>query len=118
MPPVSIAWPRSPSSCGARRDRARWIARGTAGGGRGGGGRPHTAGGPAPGGGMTLLGRGLKETPKELCWEATRMALDSAKLEMKDVDAVVTGSAPDAFDGVHQKGEYYADGCGGFRKPP
>ena len=69
------------------------------------------------GAGMTLFRRRLKETPKELCWEATRMALDAAKLEMKDIDAVVTGSAPDAFDGVHMKGEYYADGCGGFRKP-
>ena len=57
------------------------------------------------------------ETPKELCFEASRMALDSAGLEMKDIDAVISGSAPDGFDGVHMKGEYYSDGCGAYRKP-
>ena len=30
---------------------------------------------------------------------------------------MVLGSAPDAFDGVHMKSEYLADGCGGWRKP-
>jgi len=30
---------------------------------------------------------------------------------------VVNGTAPDAFDGVHMKGEYLLDGCGGYRKP-
>ena len=69
------------------------------------------------GAGMTLFRRRLKETPKELCFEAARMALDSAGLDMTQVDAVVSGSAPDAFDGVHMKGEYYMDGCGAFRKP-
>jgi len=69
------------------------------------------------GAGMTLFRRRLQETPKELCWEATRQALDAAKIDMAQVDAVITGSAPDAFDGVHMKGEYYMDGCGAFRKP-
>ncbi len=69
------------------------------------------------GAGMTIFRRRLLETPKELCFEATRMALDSAGIEMKDVDTVVSGSAPDAFDGVHMKGEYYSDGCGAYGKP-
>ncbi|TRM83455.1 thiolase domain-containing protein, partial [Sulfolobus sp. A20-N-G8] len=30
---------------------------------------------------------------------------------------VVIGSAPDAFDGVHLKGEYLAHGSGGIKKP-
>ncbi len=69
------------------------------------------------GAGMTLFRRRLMETPKELCFEATRMALDSAGIELKDVDAVISGSAPDGFDGVHMKGEYYSDGCGAYGKP-
>ncbi len=69
------------------------------------------------GAGMTLFRRRLMETPKELCFEATRMALDSAGIEMKDVDAVVSGSAPDGFDGIHMKGEHYMDGCGAYGKP-
>ncbi len=69
------------------------------------------------GAGMTLFRRRLMETPKELCFEASRMALDSAGIEMKDVDAVISGSAPDGFDGVHMKGEYYSDGCGAYGKP-
>ena len=69
------------------------------------------------GAGMTLFRRRLQETPKEMCWEAARMALDSAGLTINDVDAVVFGSAPDAFDGIHMKGENVIDGCGGRRKP-
>lgn len=69
------------------------------------------------GAGMTLFRRNLKETGKELAWEASRIALDQAGLDIKDIDSVVMGTAPDAFDGVHMKGEYLADGAGGFRKP-
>jgi acetyl-CoA C-acetyltransferase len=69
------------------------------------------------GGGMTLFRRNLKETGKELAWEASRMALDQAGLEMDDMQSVVMGTAPDAFDGVHMKGEYLADGAGARRKP-
>ncbi len=69
------------------------------------------------GAGMTLFRRRLQETGKEMCFEATKMALDSAGLTRADVDMVVNGTAPDAFDGVHMKGEYLADGCGGYRKP-
>ncbi len=69
------------------------------------------------GAGMTLFRRRLQETPKELCYEATKMALDSAGITLADVNMVVSGSAPDAFDGVHMKGEYYADGCGAYGRP-
>src|SRR3989441_10240066 len=66
---------------------------------------------------MTLFRRRLQETGKEMCFEATKMALDSAGLTRADVDTVVCGTAPDAFDGVAMKGEYLLDGCGGYRKP-
>jgi len=69
------------------------------------------------GAGMTLFRRRMLESPKELSFEATRMALDSAGLELKDIQSVVSGSAPDAFDGVHMKGEYLLDGMGGIGKP-
>ncbi|MFA5897421.1 MAG: thiolase domain-containing protein, partial [Thermoplasmata archaeon] len=69
------------------------------------------------GAGMTLFRRRLQDTPKELCYEAAKMALDSAGLTLADVNMVVSGSAPDAFDGVHMKGEYFSDGCGAYRRP-
>jgi len=69
------------------------------------------------GAGMTRFVRRAQETGRELAWQAARMALDSAGLTLKDVDAVVIGSAPDAFDGVHMKGEYLSDGSGAWHKP-
>lgn len=69
------------------------------------------------GAGMTIFRRRLKETGKEMCFEATKMALDSAGMTLKDVDTVVMGSAPDAFDGIHMKGENLLDGAGGYHKP-
>src|SRR2546427_11779921 len=68
------------------------------------------------GAGMTLFRRRMLESPKELSFEATRMALDSAGLELKDIQSVASGSAPDAFDGMHMKGEYLLDGMGGIGK--
>jgi acetyl-CoA C-acetyltransferase len=69
------------------------------------------------GAGMTTFVRRALETGKELAWEAARLALESAELTLADIDAVCIGSAPDAFDGVHMKGEYLADGAGGWGKP-
>ncbi len=69
------------------------------------------------GAGLTLFRRRMLETPRELAWEAARMALDEAGLTIKDIDCVVIGTAPDAFDGIHFNGEYLADGSGGFMKP-
>jgi len=59
----------------------------------------------------------MLETGKELSFEAAKMALDAAGLTLKDIESVVEGSAPDAFDGVHMKGEYLIDGSGGIGKP-
>jgi len=69
------------------------------------------------GAGMTLFRRNLKETGQELAYEATKMALDSAGLELKDIECVTLGTAPDAFDGIHMKGENLLDGAGAWRKP-
>jgi acetyl-CoA C-acetyltransferase len=66
---------------------------------------------------MTRFVRRAQETGKELAWQASRAALDSAELGLADIDAVCLTSAPDAFDGVHRKGDYLADGAGGFGKP-
>lgn len=67
------------------------------------------------GAGMTKFVRRAKETPQELTFYAVRQALDSCNLEMKDIDTIALGSAPDAFDGIHMKGEYLSD-C--FPKKP
>ena len=69
------------------------------------------------GAGMTLFRRRLLETGRELSYEATAMALDSAGMERKDIESVVIGSAPDAFDGIHMKGEYLLEGAGGIGVP-
>lgn len=69
------------------------------------------------GAGMTKFVRRAQETPKELSWQSSRAALQSCELTMDDIDAVCMGTAPDAFDGVHMKGEYLSDGAGAWRKP-
>jgi acetyl-CoA C-acetyltransferase len=69
------------------------------------------------GAGLTLFRRRLFETSKELAWEAAKQALDSAGLGLKDIDCIVFGSAPDAFDGIHMQGEFMVDGAGGYRRP-
>jgi acetyl-CoA C-acetyltransferase len=69
------------------------------------------------GAGMTRFVRRAEETGKELSWIAAKAALDSAGIELGAVDAVCLGTAPDAFDGVHRKGDYLADGAGAWGKP-
>src|SRR5438445_3624053 len=69
------------------------------------------------GAGLARFVRRSLETGKELAWEAAWTALDAAGLTIDDIDAVCIGTAPDAFDGVHMKGEYLADGAGGWNKP-
>jgi len=69
------------------------------------------------GAGITKFVRRAQETGKELSWQAAKMALDSCELSLEQVDCVTLGTAPDAFDGVHMKGEYLADGAGAWRKP-
>jgi len=68
------------------------------------------------GAGLTKFYRNVQETPKELAYEAVKMALDSCDMKLSDIDCVVHGTAPDAFDGVHMKGEYLSDGSGAYRK--
>ncbi|UCF13564.1 MAG: thiolase domain-containing protein [Thermoplasmatales archaeon] len=69
------------------------------------------------GAGMTLFRRHLKETGKELSYLATKMAMEDAGIQKNDIDMVVMGSAPDAFDGIHMKGENLLDGAAGAGKP-
>ena len=69
------------------------------------------------GAGMTKFMRRAQETGRELAYSAVKMALDSCELKLKDVEGVVLGSAVDAFDGVHMKGEYLSDGAGAWHKP-
>ena len=71
----------------------------------------------AVGAGMTRFVRRAQETGKELSWQAAKAALDSAEMTLDDIDCVAMGTAPDAFDGVHMKGEYLSDGAGAFGKP-
>jgi acetyl-CoA C-acetyltransferase len=66
---------------------------------------------------MTRFVRRSQETGKELAWIASKAALDSAEIRLDAVDAVCLTSAPDAFDGVHRKGDYLADGAGAFGRP-
>jgi len=69
------------------------------------------------GAGLTRFMRRSLETGRELCWEAASAALREADLTIADIDCVVMATAPDAFDGVHMKGEYLLDGCGAKGKP-
>ncbi|MGD2177957.1 MAG: thiolase domain-containing protein, partial [Anaerolineae bacterium] len=69
------------------------------------------------GAGMTKFVRRAQETAKELAWEAVHLALESCGMTLDDIDAVVIGTAPDAFDAVHMKSEYLSDGCGAWGKP-
>jgi len=69
------------------------------------------------GAGMTLFRRRMLETGRELSYEACRMALESARMTNSEIESVVLGTAPDAFDGLHMKGEYLMDGAGGSEKP-
>lgn len=69
------------------------------------------------GAGMTRFVRRAQETPKELSWQATHLALQSCEMTMDDIEAVCLGTAPDSFDGIHLNGEYLSDGAGAWRKP-
>lgn len=69
------------------------------------------------GAGMTRFVRRAKEAPGELAAKAVEMALEDAGLTINDIDAVCHGTAPDAFDGVHMKGEHLIAGSGGVNKP-
>jgi len=67
--------------------------------------------------GITKFVRRAQDTPKELAWAAAKMALDAAGLTLDQIDCVVHGTAPDAFDGIHQKAEFLSEASGGWNKP-
>ena len=69
------------------------------------------------GAGMTKFVRRAQETPKELAFQASHMALESCEMTMDDIHGVCLGTAPDSFDGIHLNGEYLSDGAGGWNKP-
>jgi acetyl-CoA C-acetyltransferase len=69
------------------------------------------------GAGMTKFVRRALETPKELSWQASRMALQSCEMTLDKIESVCMGTAPDAFDGIHMNGEYLSDGAGAWQKP-
>jgi len=69
------------------------------------------------GAGMTKFMRRAQETGRELAYQASKMALDSCEMTLDDIDSVALGTAPDAFDGLHMKGEYLSDGAGAWNKP-
>ncbi len=69
------------------------------------------------GAGLTKFMRRAKETGKELSFEAARMALEQANMDISEIDCVVMATAPDMFDGVHMKGDWLSDGAGAKRKP-
>src|SRR3990172_10068661 len=69
------------------------------------------------GAGLTRFMRRAQESGTELSWLAASQALASCGLGLKDVDCVAIGSAPDAFDGVHMKGEDLAPRAGGWGRP-
>ena len=69
------------------------------------------------GAGMTQFVRRSLETGRELAWEAASKALESCEMTLDDVESVVMGTAPDAFDGVHMKSEWLSDGAGAWGKP-
>lgn len=69
------------------------------------------------GAGMSLFMRRALDTGKELSYYAASQALQTAGVGLKDIQAVVMATAPDAFDGVHMKGEWLLDGAGGVGKP-
>src|SRR5439155_25640067 len=52
-----------------------------------------------------------------LSYVGAAQGVDGAGVGRKDIQAVVMAAAPEAFDGVHLKGEWLLDGGGGVGKP-
>ncbi|MBW2143027.1 MAG: thiolase family protein [Deltaproteobacteria bacterium] len=53
----------------------------------------------------------------ELVHEAAKKALEDAELTIEDIDAVIFGTAPEAFEGVNCPDKWAADGVGALNKP-
>ena len=69
------------------------------------------------GAGMTRFVRRAEESTGELASRAVEMALEDAGMTIDEIDAVCLGTAPDAFDGIHMKGEHLVSGAGSTNKP-
>jgi len=67
--------------------------------------------------GMTKFMRRAQDSSGELAAEAVNMALEDAGMDISEIESVCLGTAPDAFDGVHMKGEHLLAGAGGTNKP-
>lgn len=67
--------------------------------------------------GMTrFVTKRLDVSTPELVREAVQMALGDADLQLRDVDAVVLGLAPEAFEGVNQAEKWVAPAAGALGK--
>lgn len=69
------------------------------------------------GAGLTKFLRRGEETGRELSFYAAKEALKSSGLRYKDIESCIISSAPEAFDGVHMKSEWLADGAGSYHRP-
>jgi len=58
-----------------------------------------------------------RETVEEMIFDVTRDALENSGLSKDDIDAVVFGSAVDAFCGIHNSDKVAIDASGGLLKP-
>jgi acetyl-CoA C-acetyltransferase len=67
--------------------------------------------------GQTKYGRRFDVSTPELAAEAVRAALEHAGLQMRDIDAVFIGTAPDALIGVADADFWVAESIGGVGKP-
>lgn len=66
--------------------------------------------------GQTRCGRRDDVSMPEMIYEAVRACLEDARVSIKDVEAIVTGSMP-GLEGVNDPQYYLADGLGVFGKP-
>ncbi|MEJ2717770.1 MAG: thiolase domain-containing protein [Deltaproteobacteria bacterium] len=73
---------------------------------------------------VALVGVGMqkfefrkKETVEEMVFDVARNALENARLGKEDIDAVVFGSAVDAFCGIHNSDKVAIAASGGLLKP-
>lgn len=67
--------------------------------------------------GQTRFEHRKEETSAEIVYEAASKALKDAGMTRDDIEAVIFGTAPDAFDGIHMQGENVLEAAGGFEKP-
>lgn len=58
-----------------------------------------------------------EETVEEMIFDVTRNALENCHLSKEDIEAVVYGSAVDAFCGIHNSDKVAIDASGGLLKP-